>query len=150
MLSTKDLIEIAGTSIALAVFIFGLVQYVHANAIRRYEKFHEMSVRFDENAQIQAVCCLLNKTSAGVVTKQQKEVFICFLEEVYFMLRSGIMKRDITLYTFGHYGDMALESDQFWSGLERGELRYSRFLEFCSLAKLYIPPSSVPRQSFVF
>ena len=147
--STKVLITIVSTIIALFVFIKGVIEFVHLNAIRRYEKFHEMSVRFDDNDDIQDVCAVLHGTKpAAAVTKQQKEVFICFLEEIYFMMNRPtwiisrrIMNRDLALYTFGHYGNMAFDSKQFWHDLNKYEPFYVHFLEFCRLARSYLPSS---------
>ena len=70
----KDIFTVVSVIIALAVFIKGLVEYVHSNAVRRYEKFHQMSIRFDENSDIQKVCELLHNPNAstGPLTKQQK------------------------------------------------------------------------------
>ena len=147
MAEAKDLFTMAGTIIALFVFGKGVWEFVQANAIRRYEKFHQMSVRFDESESIQKVCNLLN--TDGVVdpsklpNKQDKEVFICFLEEVYFMIKSGIMKQDLALHTFGYYGGKAIDNGQFWDGLPNNEPFYVHFVDFCRLAKSYRPISSV-------
>lgn len=146
---TKTLVTIAGTVIALLAFIKGVIEFVHLNAIRRYEKFHQMSVRFDANDDIQDVCDVLHGAKpADSVTKQQKEVFICFIEEIYFMMMSrswmtsrSIMNRDLALYTFGHYGQLALDSERFWLGLNKKEPFYTHFLTFCNLAKSYRPTS---------
>ena len=148
----KDLFTVASTIIALSVFIKGVVEFVHSNAIRRYEKFHQMSVRFDDNAEIQKVCELLHgaNSAAGPLTKQQKEVFICFLEEIYFMMNSGIMKRDLALYTFGYYGKTALDSEPFWQGLNKNEPFYIHFLEFCRLAKSYQPTSIISKGQLAY
>src|SRR5262245_44060100 len=102
----KNLFTIIGTIVAIFVFGKGILEFMHANAIRRYEKFHQMSVRFDDNPVIQKVCTLLNsvQTTSDSPTKQEKEVFICFLEEIYFMMKSNVMKQDLALYTFGYYG----------------------------------------------
>jgi hypothetical protein len=142
----KDIFTIIGTIIGILVFAKGVLEFMHANAIRRYEKFHQMSVRFDGNAEIQKVCTLLHgvQVASDVPTKQEKEVFICFLEEVYFMVKSRIMKQDLALYTFGYYGQMALSSTQFWQGLDRNEPFYAHFLRFCELAKAYRPESGTP------
>ena len=148
----KDLFTAASTIIALSVFLKGVIEFVHSNAIRRYEKFHQMSVRFDENAEIQKVCDLLHGAngSAETLTTQQKEVFICFLEEIYFMMNTGIMKRDLALYTFGYYGKMALDSEQFWQGLNKNEPFYVHFVEFCRLASSYRPTSVVGKGELVY
>jgi hypothetical protein len=139
----KDIFTVVSVIIALAVFIKGLVEYVHSNAVRRYEKFHQMSIRFDENSDIQKVCELLHNPNAstGPLTKQQKEVFICFMEEVYFMMNSGIIKRDLALYSFGYYAKMALCNEKFWQGLDKNELFYIHFIRFCRLASSYRPSS---------
>jgi hypothetical protein len=142
----KDLFTIIGTIIALLVFGKGVLEFMHANAMRRYEKFHQMSVRFDGNPVIQKVCTLLHgvQVTPDAPNKQDKEVFICFLEEVYFMMKSKIMKQDLALYTFGYYGQMALNSAQFWQGLNQSEPFYVHFLSFCELAKTYRPESGTP------
>jgi hypothetical protein len=147
------IVTMAGTALGLIVFITGLMQYFHANAIRRYEKFHEMSVRFDNNECIQMVCHLLHKTvhPKGPPTLQDKEVFICFLEEIYFMMRSGIMKRDIALYSFGYYGTLAFDPEgEFWQGLDREKPFYRYFLEFCRLARSFEPNAVPGRRELVY
>lgn len=148
----KDIFAIAGGIIGLLAFVKGVMELVHSNAIRRYEKFHQMSVRFDENEDIQKVCTLLHGSnySVGTLTRQQKEVFICFLEEIYFMINSGIMKRDLALYTFGYYGKMAFDSEQFWQGLNKSEAFYVHFLEFCRLAKSYRPSSGTSKRQLAY
>jgi hypothetical protein len=137
----KDLVDIITALVAIAVFIFGLLKFIDATAIRRYEKFREMSVRFDDNMSIQAVCRLLNGDTGTLVSKQQKEVFLCFLEEISFMVASKIMRKEVALYTFGYYARLAAQSAPFWEGLDKGEPFYSRFLKFCEDATTYKPSS---------
>lgn len=147
----KDIFTIVGGIIGLVAFVKGVIELVHSNAIHRYEKFHQMSVRFDENEDIQKVCALLHDAGhPGTLTKQQKEVFICFLEEIQFMINSGIMKRDLALYTFGYYGKMAMESEKFWQELNRNEPFYAHFMEFCNQARSYQPTSAVHRRALAY
>lgn len=143
MQEANDIFTVIGGIIGLLVFGKGLLEFMHANAIRRYEKFHQMSVRFDGNPAIQKVCTLFHGTQAtpDAPTRQEKEVFICFLEEVYFMMKSKIMKRTLALYTFGYYAQMALNNAQFWQGLDKNEPFYSQFLRFCELAEQHRPES---------
>jgi hypothetical protein len=148
----KNLFAAAATIIGLFAFGKGVVEFIKSNAIRRYEKFHEMSVRFDENPKIQLVCKLLHgvNNSIHTVTTQDKEVFICFLEEIYFMMNSRIMKQDLALYTFGYYGKLALRSEEFWHGLNRLEPSYMHFLSFCRLAKSYVPARVPDRRKLTY
>lgn len=144
-ISIKDAVESVSAVVATLGFLFGLFKFRDAIAIRRYEKFHGMSVRFDGDESIQAVCKLLNADIADEsVNKQQKEVFICFLEEISFMAASGIMRKEVALYTFGYYARRAHESAPFWRGLQKDHKFYARFREFCKEATDY-KPSSRPR-----
>ena len=151
-LSFKDFVSILGGVAALLVAVKGLFEFAHANAIRRYEKFHQMSARFDENPDIQKVCALLHGVEAPVtvptpgetiapkpVTIQQKEVFICFMEEIAFMVNSKLMKMELALYAFGYYARLAIDNPAFWVGLEKGNIFYARFIEFSVLAKKFDP-----------
>jgi hypothetical protein len=148
----KVAIAAATALAAVGTLVRGVVELRHANGIRRYEKFHEMSKRFDSTPEIQAVCELLRGTgsAADAVTVQKKEMFICFLEEILFMMESGTMKPEIALYTFGYYGKAAIDNDSFWRGLNRSEPFYRRFLDFCKKAKEYEPPIHAPEKALRF
>jgi len=158
---TRSLVAMASAIIALLVFIKGVIEFAHLNTIRRYEKFHDMSVRFDKNRKIQAVCKLLHGTSPpSSLSKQDKEVFICFLEEIYFMMNTPgwflrmfsrrIMNPDLALYTFGYYARLARDNNQFWQGLDRNEPLYAHFLEFCRLASCYSPTIGSRRRKLAY
>lgn len=148
----KSLFTFLSTIIGLLAFIKGVMEFVHLNSIRRYEKFHQMSTRFDENEDIQKVCALLHDANNELetVSIQQKEVFICFIEEVYFMMNSGLMNRDLALYSFGYYGKLAIDSEAFWQGLNKNEVFYIHFLDFCHLARSYRPKPSMRKEKFAF
>jgi hypothetical protein len=136
----KNFIEAIGGLIGILAFVKGILEFVELNRIRRYEKFHEMSKRFDENESIQKVCELLQDSSSTIsVTKQEKEVFICFLEEIYFMIMSGIMKKEIALYTFGYYAREAMHNQRFWHALDSGEEYYTVFHKFCRMVSIFEP-----------
>ena len=147
-----EIFTILGTATGLAGFFWGLYQFRHANAIRRYEKFHEMSKRFDESEEIQAVCRLLHGTEVGpkTLTKQDKEVFICFLEEIHFMVKSKIMKRYLALYSFGYYGKLALNCKEFWHDLDRSNPFYTHFLEYCEIANEFPAGSNVAKNDLKY
>ena len=147
-----NILKLVGAVVALLTFIKGVYALVHANAIHRYEKFHEMSIRFDKNKDIQNVCAFLHSTGdeLKMPTKQQKEVFICFLEEVLFMVYGKIMKRHIAMYSFGYYGKLAIENDKFWKGLNKSEPYYVHFREFCRLAREYHPSRKTRKRALSY
>jgi hypothetical protein len=146
----RDVVVIFAIAMALALAVKGVAEYARANALRRAGRFHQMRVRFDTDPGIQAVCRLLHGTGAEHVSQQQKEVFISFFEEVHFMVRSGIMKRDLALYAFGSHAREASRNDRFWSGLDKGSPFYDHFRRFADEAQSYVPDASPQPSAFRF
>ena len=148
-----ELLKVVVAAIAatggLWVFIKGVMEFSDQNKIRRYEKFHEMSKRFDENEIIQKVCDALHGAAAKL-EKQEKEVFICFMEEIYFMTKSGIMKDYMARYTFGYYAQMAMEHPSFLSDKDKLNPFYTHFIAFCESMKTYRPVTDPKSQEVCF
>jgi len=150
MENARDVVVILAIAIALALAMRGVIEYARANALRRARRFHEMRVRFDTDPGIQAVCRLLHGTGAAHVSQQQKEVFISFFEEVHFMVRSGVMKRDLALYAFGGHAREAARSDRFWSWLDAASPFYEQFRRFADEAQSYVPDANPQPSAFRF
>jgi hypothetical protein len=98
-----------------------------------------MSARFDDNQSIQKVCEMLLDDSPDLATlsRQTKEVFICFMEEVAMMQNSNYISPYLGAYTFGHYASLAADSKEFWANLDKNEYYYSVFVRFCGQCKDY-------------
>jgi hypothetical protein len=124
---------------ATGALIKGLYEYAKQNRFRRFEKFQEMSARFDDNEAIQTVCTMLLDGSPDLasLSKQTKEVFICFLEEVAMMQNSNYINPHIGAYTFGHYATLAVDSNEFWANLDKDDYYYSVFVRFCNQCKAF-------------
>lgn len=126
---------IAAVSVLIAAATFGkvLLEYIAQNKLKRYEKFQEMSGRFDENPHISKICELLLEPSDELarMSRYKKEVFICFMEEIAVMNNSGILHKDLMLYTFGYYAIKCYQSKEFWANIDKNEFFYSLFISFC-------------------
>lgn len=164
-----ELLTAAGTIVALFAFIQAVLEFVDSNAIRRYEKFHEMSRHFDDNDRIQNVVTWLNrpgeKGTSGIhhgerPTIADKEKFACFMEEIYYMMNSNIVRDEVALYTYGYYVKMTLRDPDFYKEIKksapyavasRGELEdfcrsfridrpdWSNYIEFVRISWLFDP-----------
>ncbi len=117
---------------AVGALLKALYEYAKQNRFRRFEKLQEMSQRFDENETIQKICELLLDDSDELarLSRHQKEVFICFIEEVAFMKNSNFINKNIGAYTFGHYAVLALDSPYFWSNISKSDYYYQVFVRF--------------------
>src|ERR1700685_993383 len=76
--------------VAVLTLAKAVYEYVRQNKFHRFQKFQEMSARFDDNEAIQSVCKLLLADAPELRTlgKQTKEVFICFIEEIAMLQNS--------------------------------------------------------------
>lgn len=123
-----ELLTAAGTLVALLALLQAVLEFVDSNAIRRYEKFHEMSRRFDDNLYIQRVIAWLHRPDKSIawcsedlpgLTMPEKEKFACFMEEIYYMMNSNIVRDEVALYTYGYYVKLTLADPHFYRGLKK-------------------------------
>ena len=117
-----DVVSLVGGFAALLALGLAVLEFVDANAIRRYEKFHEMSRRFQDSEGVQRVIEWLHRSreirrgGEGEIDRlslADKERFACLIEEVYYMVNSKIIREEIALYSYGYYVKMALADPWF-------------------------------------
>jgi hypothetical protein len=115
--------------LGILTLVKAVVEYVGQNKLKRYEKYQEMSRRFDENSDIAQICELVIKDSPELanISKYRKEVVICFFEEVAVLNNSRILPKNLIVNSFGYYAIKCYESKFFWSNLDKHGL----FTGFC-------------------
>jgi|GEM_PF-495701 len=128
MESIANLLTAAGTIVALLALVQAVLEFIDANAIRRYEKFYEMSRRFDENDKIQKVITWLHRPNKDTprcsdeiqgLTMADKESFAGFMEEIYYMMNSNIIRDEVALYTYGYYAKLTLTDPLFYRDIKK-------------------------------
>jgi hypothetical protein len=122
-----------GAVLALGTLLRAVFEYVNQNRLKRFEKFQEMSRRFDENAVISEICRLLmdDASELASISKYNKEVLICFMEEIAVLHNSRILPKALIVNAFGYYATKVDASEHFWTNLNRHEKFYSLFVSFC-------------------
>jgi hypothetical protein len=126
-------IALIGLIVAIATFVKAVIEYVRQTTIKKFEKFQEMSRRFDDNADIQRIVLLLRSGSEELreMEVSRKEVFICFFEEISYMVNSKIMRPSVAFYSFGFYAYLCVDNERFWSNISCDEPFYRVFVDFC-------------------
>ncbi|HVR48075.1 MAG TPA: hypothetical protein VMT95_15700 [Candidatus Binatia bacterium] len=121
--------------VSAGTFVFSAVQYKQANTLRRFEKYYDMSKRFDDNETVQEVIGLLRASESEKLRQlalSKKETFICFIEDVAVMQNSGLINPALAAYTFGYYVQTCLQNNDFWAGLNRDDPFFKTFREFAT------------------
>lgn len=133
MAPVATLVGVISGVVGILTFIKAVIEYARQNKLKRYEKFQEMSRRFDENHDIAMVCELVMQDAPQLadIAKYKKEVVICFFEEVAILQNSRILPENLIVNSFGYYAIKCYESKHFWANLDKCELFYGLLTGFC-------------------
>ena len=115
-LDWKDITAVAGTVLALATLLKGVIEYVRQGAQKRAELFTSLQKRFTENHSLDAISDLLEQRSPELMTVAVKDrsAFLRYFEEIALMMQSGLIRKDVAHYMFGYYAIRCWESEYFW------------------------------------
>lgn len=129
---TKDIAIIAGTVIALIGFLFGALEFVRQHRQARMQAFVEMRRRFLETPRFREILDMIAVDDERLrqVSVQDKRNFLGFLEEIALLVRSGVIRREVAGYMFGHYVMLSRRSQNLWHGLDPESMYWTVFHRF--------------------
>lgn len=116
----KDVATVLATTIALATFVKGTLEYSKDAAQRRLQILLELRKRFADTPAIQAVRAAIESDDPRAlrsVSRNQRVEFAAFFEEVAVMLNSKLITKHLAHSMFGFYAIMADEDAGFWEGI---------------------------------
>jgi len=130
----KDISIIIAGIVAFVTFAFGLSEYLKRNKQDRAAHFIAMRRRFLETPEFRRLLEMLHMGDEEIARApvQDKRNFIGFFEEVALLVNSGLLRRDVAHYMYGHYVLLADESDGFWQNLDRGSIYWTVFRKFAA------------------
>lgn len=113
-----------------------LREYNKSNALKRFEKFQDMRVKFDSGmiAKIRDLIGQEDKTELEKISIADKERFMAFYEEIALMNQSKLLSNNIAFYMFGYYALEAFRSPEFVKGVNMKSIYWSLFVSFCERA----------------
>jgi len=130
----KDISIVVAGVVAFVTFAFGLGEYVKRGRQDRAAHFVDMRRRFLETPEFRQLLGLLHNQDPALRTSsiQDKRNFIGFFEEVALLVNSGLLRRDVAHYMYGHYVILANESEDFWVQLDRSSVYWTLFRKFAA------------------
>ncbi|HMS54949.1 MAG TPA: hypothetical protein PKA27_06075 [Fimbriimonadaceae bacterium] len=145
--TAKDIAIILGTLVALITIFFGALEYRRQTRQNRIQAFIEMRRRFLETPRFREMLELLASDDERLreVGVQDKRNFLGFLEEIALMVSSGLLKREVAGYMFGHYVNLSRKSKNLWIGLEPNSLYWTVFHRFAEDMERFEREADVPR-----
>ncbi len=130
----KDISIVIAGVVAFVTFAFGLGEYIKRGRQERAVHFVEMRRRFLETTAFRDLLEMLHNQDPRLRTSpiQDKRNFIGFFEEVALMVNSGLLRKDVAHYMYGHYVILANDSDDFWNQLDRPSVYWTLFRKFAT------------------
>ena len=128
----KDLAIILAGLVALTTFLTGVSEYFRQSHLRRAEQFVQLRRRFLETELFRQILNLLptDDPKLAEVPLQDRRNFLGFLEEVALLTNSGLIRREVSNYMFGHYVLLADKSAYLWDGLDKPSRYWTLFRNF--------------------
>jgi hypothetical protein len=63
---------------------------------------------------------------------EEKRAYLTFFEEIAVLKNSRLINGDLAYYMFGYYATKCLESESFWSGMNKNDIFWNAFLRFAT------------------
>lgn len=126
------IVAIITAGVAIFTLIKGLREYSRQGAQKRVDLFLEMRKRFKENLEFRLMIKLIAEDDEELKTidLRKKYNYLGFFEEIALMVNSGLIRKDVALYSFGYYVSQCWKSEKFWSNIRRKSLYWIVFKNF--------------------
>ena len=128
-----DIATGAGVLISLAALLKAVYEYSLQGKQKRAEYLFSMRDRCFANKDFNSIEKALsdeNEEKIKTFSRQQKETYLGFIEEVAILETSGMISANAAYYMFGYYAKSCWHSDSFWSDIDRNDKYWSVFKKF--------------------
>lgn len=131
------IIAIITAGVGIFTLIKGLREYSMQGAQKRVDLFLEMRKRFKENADFKKMIILIATDNDELTTidLREKYNYLGFFDEIAIMVNSGLIRKEVALYTFGYDVLQCWYSKKFWSNVRRDSLYWITFKHFAEQLK---------------
>jgi hypothetical protein len=128
----KDISIIIAGIVAISTFLSGVVEFVRQGRQHRAENLVQMRRRFLETPQYREILDMLQSGDPRVAEAsiQERRNFVGFLEEIALMVNSHLIRPEVAQYMFGYYVLLVARNEEFWKGLQRGDVYWTLFNHF--------------------
>jgi len=128
----KDVAVVVGMVVALWGLLKGMVEFVLQGKQKRAEIFLKKQAEYFGNKSFNELRQLIEHDSEALREHafEDKRAYLTFFEEVALLTNSGLINRRLAYYMFGYYATRCLESNNFWSNVNRDDIFWNVFNRF--------------------
>lgn len=130
----KDLAIVVGLLAAFWGLYKGVVEFNLQGKQKRAEIFLKKQGEFFGNTDFNEMRALLEFDSEELRARsfEQKRAYLTFFEEIAILKNSGLINVDLAYYMFGYYATKCLESQNFWSNINKADVFWNVFTRFAT------------------
>lgn len=136
-----DYIKNGAAIIGLIAAIWGLykgfVEFALQGTQKRADMFLKKQGEYFNNTSFNEIRGLLEFDDVQLrqIGFEEKRAYLTFFEEIAVLKNSKLIAPDLAYYMFGYYATRCLESENFWSNINKQDIFWNVFLRFATEMK---------------
>ena len=133
-----DFIKNGAAIIGLIAAIWGLykgfVEFALQGTQKRADMFLKKQGEYFNNKSFNEIRGLLEFDDDRLrhIGFEEKRAYLTFFEEIAVLKNSKLIASDLAYYMFGYYATRCLESENFWSNINKQDIFWNVFLRFAT------------------
>lgn len=134
METIKDIATFIGMLAGLWGLYKGFVEFALQGKQKRAEIFLKKQGEYFGNKSFNEIRGLLEMDAPKLkdLEFEEKRAYLTFFEEIAVLKNTKLINGDLTYYMFGYYATKCLESENFWSGMNKHDIFWNVFLNFAT------------------
>ena len=147
MESAKNLAVLVGVAVAIWSLYRGVVEFRLQGTQKRAETFLKKQAEYFGNKAFNEIRTLLESDSQALtqVSVEDKRAYLNFFEEVAILKNSNLMSDELVFYMYGYYAAVCVQSENFWSNINKDKAYWVVFLSFAESMRDRIIRSEIAR-----
>src|SRR6218665_2888823 len=128
----KNMASVVGLIAALWGLYKGFVEFSLQGKQKRAEIFLKKQGEYFGNKTFNELRALIERDEIQLkdVNFEDKRAYLTFFEEIAVLKNSQLINADLAYYMFGYYATRCLESENFWSNINKQDIFWNVFLRF--------------------
>ena len=112
----------------------GIIEFNLQGKQKRAEIFLKKQSEFFGNAVLNDIRALVESDSQELRARpfEHRRAYLTFFEEIAILKNSGLLNSDLAYYMFGYYAAKCLESQNFWSDINKADVFWNVFNRFAT------------------
>ncbi len=117
----KDIAAVVGGAVGLITLGKAVIEYARQNGEKRAKQFLELRKVYRESPEFQQIAELLTPPIDGEKAERLRNLpyqhrfeYMAFMEDIAFLVNTGLMRQGVAFYWFGYDLIQAWENQDFW------------------------------------